>query len=251
MVCRRLVVGLVLALALLAAGCRLEVDVATKVNDDGSGTVTVAVGLDDGALERIGDVRTQLRVDDLTQTGWVVSGPTKEGDGLSWMRATKSFADAAGATAALGEITGPNGAFRDFVVTRDSGIMGTFYSYEGTIDLTGGPATFSDPDLAKALGGDPFGGTLAAIEQAEGRRVGEMVGVTYSVELPGGTSKVWKASFDDPEPTQLEATSSTGTLVPRLVLGAIVLSVLAALAIFLWRRFGPNRPMLARPSRYV
>jgi len=242
---------LVLAAIVVAAGCQVQVDVATKVNDDGSGTVTASVGLDDGAMARVGDLRTQMRVDDLTQTGWAVSGPAKEGDGLTWVRATKSFTDAAGATAALGEITGPDGAFRNFVVKRDSGLMGTFYSYSGTIDLTNGPATFSDPDLAKALGGDPFGGTLTAIEQAEGKRAADMVDFRVSVELPGGQTKAWNASFADPAPTELKASSSTGTLLPRLVVAALLVTAVVALAIFLWRRYGPNRPMLARPSKYV
>lgn len=246
-----MLLGLVLAVLVMAAGCQVQVDVATKVNGDGGGTVTVSVGLDDAALARVGDLRTQLRVDDLTQTGWVVSGPAKEGDGLTWVRATKSFTDAAGATAALGEISGPDGAFRNFVVTRDSGLMGTFYSYSGTIDLTRGPATFSDADLTKTLGGDPFGGTLAAIEQAEGKRAADMVDFRMSVELPGGQTKVWNASFADATPTEVKASSSTGTLLPRLVVAALLVSVLVAAAIFLWRRYGPNRPMLARPSKYV
>ncbi len=42
----------VLALVLALAGCRMDVNVGIDVAEDGSGTVTVAVGVDDDLLSR-------------------------------------------------------------------------------------------------------------------------------------------------------------------------------------------------------
>ena len=45
------------------AGCQVKVLVDTKVNRDGSGTITVSVGLDAAAVAQVGDLRRQLRVE--------------------------------------------------------------------------------------------------------------------------------------------------------------------------------------------
>ena len=83
------------ACVLVLAGCQVKVLVDTKVNRDGSGTITVSVGLDEAALAQVGDLRSQLRVSDLEAAGWKVTGPAHEADGDTWVRASKSFADPA------------------------------------------------------------------------------------------------------------------------------------------------------------
>ena len=74
-------------------GCQAKLPVHTTVEADGSGTVEVAVGLDDEAVAKAGDLGSQLRVDDLRAAGWTVTDPTKEADGYTWVRATKPFVD--------------------------------------------------------------------------------------------------------------------------------------------------------------
>ena len=85
----------VIVVAVLA-GCQARVTVDTRVNSDGSGTVTVGVGLDDEAMAQVGDLGAQLRVDDLRSSGWTVTGPAREDDGTTWVRASKGFADPRG-----------------------------------------------------------------------------------------------------------------------------------------------------------
>ena len=53
----------------LLAGCQVDLHVDVQVNEDGSGSVTVAAGLDDAALARVGNLDQQLRVDDLEAGG--------------------------------------------------------------------------------------------------------------------------------------------------------------------------------------
>lgn len=227
--------ALAVALIVTLTGCRMTVAVDVVVNEDETGSVTVGVGLDDDALARAGDLERQLRVDDLVAAGWEVSGARAEPDGLTWVRATRTFSGPEEFTAVMAQITGPEGAFRDWRLSRESGLLGTTWTVDGTVDLTGGPQSFSDPALAAALGGDPYGGTLAQIEQEEGRPIADMVEFVVRVSPPDAGPEVAQVRFDDPAPTRLSVSSSRGswlagawvwTLV--VVVGAVALVVLRA-----------------------
>lgn len=196
-------------LGLVLTSCQVKVDVATTVHDDGSGTVVVGVGLDDAALERTGNLSKQLRTEDLVAAGWRVDGPTERADGFTWIRASKDFTEPAQVGPIMDEITGPNGVFKDFELTRKTSWRSTEFHYAGVVDLTGGPEVFSDPQLAEALDGDPFGGTLKSIEEDEGRPASEMVSFTVSVDLPGTSAPaVWAPGFSDQQATTVELSSS-------------------------------------------
>ena len=122
---------------MLAAACQVRTEVAIDVADDGSGTVTVSVGLDPDAVTQVPDLSSELRLDDLRATGWDISGPDVEADGLTWVRATKPFGTAEEAGAVLAEIAGDDGPFQDFAVTRDRSFARTEYGFEGTVDFSG------------------------------------------------------------------------------------------------------------------
>lgn len=214
---------LVLGLAVvLLAGCRVDVVVDIRVHDDGGGTVTAAVGLDDDALARVGNLERQLRAEDLAAAGWAVAAPTREGD-RTWIRATKEFDDAEAGEAALAELTGSDGPFRDFDVTVDEGVFGKTYEVTGTVDLRDGPAAFGDDELRAALGGDPFGGTLEVIEREEGRSVAEMVEFAVRVHLPGQDEPtVYSPRFTDGEPTAIEASSTSRSALATVAIWSVV-----------------------------
>ena len=123
----------------------------------------------------------------------------------------------------LGELTGPQGPFRDFVVKVDDGAFGTDYSVHGVVDLTGGPAAFGDQELSTLLGGDPYGGTLAAIERDEGRPVSDMVDFQMNVSLPGdGSPTVYTPSFADEQATQVSASSSQRSTMATFAIWGLV-----------------------------
>src|SRR5262249_43100380 len=120
------------------------------------------------------------------------------------------------ATQILKQLTGGQGPFRDFAITKDSSIGSTTWKYDGTVDLTGGLTPFGDPKIAPALSGDAFGGQIAAIEQQEKKPATQMVALNLSVELPGGQKQEWKPTFADPKPTQIAAQSTQSHPVPLL-----------------------------------
>lgn len=220
---------LVLLVVLLAAGCQVDVAVDVAVAEDGSGTVTVAVGLDDDALARVPDLDEQLRVEDLEASGWEVSGPERDGE-RTWVRASKPFADPSQLQDVLAQVTGPEGIFRDFSLERTHSFATTEYRLTGSLDTRAGLTVFTDDDLAAALDGDPFGGNLELIEAEEGRPATEMVALTLGVELPGAERVTVPMVLGATEPVPVVAESSVSDPGPRVAVavavGAIVLAAL-------------------------
>ncbi len=221
--------------ALVLSACQVKVDVKAKVNADGSGTVTVGLGLDDEALAKIGDLNSQLRVDDLRAAGWEIDGPARQDDGYTWVRATKGFADAAAASEVMDEVNGADGAFRGWQVTRSSSPLSTSYHVTGTIDLTKGMQTFGDAQLSQLFGGDPFAAGVKKLEQEQGRPVSDMVDVRVTVETPGGT-RTYTPSLADQEPLAVKVSSSTVNWVGVVAAMAVVGLVVVVVAVWLRRR---------------
>ncbi len=220
-------VGLVLA-ALLLVGCRVDTEVAVVVAGDGSGTVTVTVSLDRAASRRIPDLGEQLRTRDLERTGWAVSGPepAAEGGGVV-VTATKEFFAPEQAAAVLDEvgiITGELERRRSFGSTE--------YEFTGSLDVSGGLATFSDPELTELLGGLPVGEDPNALADELGAPVRRLSSFTATVTLPEGDEQVtseWEAQLNDP-PVELAAeTSERNLLALGLAGGAALAVVLLAL----------------------
>ncbi len=208
--------------AVLLAGCQLDVHVDIVMESDGSGSVAVEVVVDDDALARVGNLESQLRVDDLRASGWEVQAPSRQ-NGTTSIRAVKPFASTAEGSLILDELTGPDGPFRDFDLRVDEGVLGSEYAVTGTIDLTGGPQAFGDEELRATLGGDPLGDTVARIEQEEGRPVADMVDFRVTVDVPGAAPEVYTPSFADAQPTSIDVSHESRSVAVWMVgLGAVV-----------------------------
>jgi FMN phosphatase YigB (HAD superfamily) len=221
--------GLV-ALVLLLTACQVDVRVGLVLEDDGTGDVTVGVGLDDEALERVPDLVDQLRTEDLEEAGWSVTGPEQEPDGLTWIRASKPFANPDQAAEILEEVAGPDGPFQDTEVSRSSSFGRTTFTVEGTADFSGGLAAFSDAQLVELLG-DGFGGNLAEIEAETGAPAAEQVNVSFVAEVPGESPEVVELDPTSGEPQPIDV-STTSTRTDALILGGLaVIALLAAIAL--------------------
>lgn len=214
--------------AAVLAGCQADLEVTIDVAGDGSGVVTVAVGLDADALSRVPDLAGQLRTEDLEAAGWTVAEP-EEREGRTWIRATKPFEDPSQLPPIMEEISGADGIFSDVALTREHSFGATTYDLTATVDLSGGIAVLGDADLAAALDGDPFGGNLELIEAEEGEPVTEMVTVTVSANLPGAVApEVIEPTFADAEPTTLTASSTVTETAPKVWVGVAALCFLLA-----------------------
>jgi hypothetical protein len=245
---RRLLVLLVL-LAWAAAGCQVKLVAGVDVNRNGSGRVSAGLGLDAAALKELGDPAAALRLDDLRQAGWDVQGAHKEDDGLTWVRASKPFADPARAGATLAELSGPGGPFRDFRLVRTRSLLRSRTTFTGVLDLAGGLAGLSDPDLAGRLGDVDLGLDLAGLRTRFGDDLAKTVKVEVAAGLPGkvttnapgrqGGRAVWAPALG--QAVALRASSQALRVDPRLLVAAgAALVVLVGVVVVARRRAQPR-----------
>jgi hypothetical protein len=256
---------LLLALALLAvlvgSACEVRTSVDVVVEEDGSGTVSVAVGLDEAALAQVpdldadgvsgvADLTALVRVADLEAAGWTVTPPAEPSSGFVWIRVSKPFGTPDEANAILAEITGPEGPLRDLSLTRSTGFASTDLSFTGTADLSGGLEAFGDAGLAQALDGEPLGEDVAEIEQRIGGSVADAFRFDVTVDLPGSSSAAsWSPRLG--EPAESLSARSTVRDVPVLVLTGLAAVAGIAFVVVLGLRILPRAPAPAgSPARH-
>jgi hypothetical protein len=221
----------------------VHTDIGIEVKENGSGTVTVKIGLDDDAMKKAPNFQQALKVDDLTAHGWTVTGPVKETDGFTYFSAAKPFADPDEAKKIFTEISGEKGPFRDFSISRTRSFATTKFRFAGTVDFTGGIESFSDSELAQQLDGKPIGEDVKAIEARIGETLDNVFQIRIAVRMPGDVASnapgqaangaVWQPRLSEPQAITLEASSTStrwftiiGTAVAALAaLGIIVLVV--------------------------
>ncbi len=225
---RRLLVPLVALLAWAGTACEVRLAAGVDVARNGSGRVSAGLGLDADAVGEVGDLVTALRLDDVRQAGWQVDAPRKEEDGLTWVRASKPFADPEEVPALLAELNGPDGPFRDFRVVRTKSLTRAKTTVTGTLDLSGGLPGLADPALTAALGDVGLGLDIPGLQARFGDALSRSVGAQVTVGLPGkletnATERVGGRALWAPELGQtvhFEASSSAFKVDPRLPMAA-------------------------------
>jgi len=240
---RRLLILLALV-GWVSAGCQIDLVAGIDANRDGSGRISAEVGLDADALKEIGDPVSALRVDDLRQAGWTVTGPRRDEGGLTWIRATKPFAEPDQAGAAMGQLAGPAGPFRDFRLTRTKSLLRSRTTFTGVVDLTGGLGGLSDPDLTAKLGDVDLGLDLEGLRRRFGAELGRSVKVRVTAGLPGkvttntpsreGGRALWAPELG--QRLQMEVSGEALKVAPGLVAAAVGALLLPLLAVVLTGR---------------
>ena len=244
---RRLLLFHLALLAWAASACQVTIAAGIDVGRNGSGRVTAGVGLDADALKEVGDVTVALRVDDLRQAGWQVDGPRKEDDGLTWVRASKPFADPGQAAAVAAELNGPAGPFREFRVVRTKSLIRSRSTFTGVLDLSRGLAGLSDPELTTALGDVDPGLDLDGLRARFGDDLAQSVRVQVTAGLPGevttnataraGDRALWAPDLG--ETVRLEASSEALRVDPVIpIAGGAVVAGVVGLAVVARRRAG-------------
>ncbi|MEY2450786.1 MAG: hypothetical protein QOD92_360 [Acidimicrobiaceae bacterium] len=230
----------------------MRTDIGIEVKENGSGTVTVKIGLDDDAMKKAPNFQQALKVDDLTAHGWTVTGPVKETDGFTYFSTAKPFANPDEAKQIFAEISGEKGPFRDFSIGRTRSFAHTKFHFSGTVDFTGGIESFSDSELAQQLDGKPIGEDVKAIEQRIGESLDNVFEIRIAVRLPGDVTSnapgqaangaVWQPKLSQPAAITLEASSEStrwftivGTAV-AIAAGPVLLPIVVTLALFRRRR---------------
>jgi hypothetical protein len=211
---------LVALVLLVATACQVTVATEIDAKADGTGFVRAGVGLDADAAKAAPDLAAELRVDDLRQSGWTVTGPSQEGDGLTWVRASKAFSTPAQATSVMNELSGPQGPFQNLVLRQTRTLLKSRTAFSGAVDLSGGLSGFVDPDLHSKIGDDfKLDGSAFRFE--------------VTARLPGET-KVWRPPVG--RKTVLQASAEGWRLVPALPAAAALLCAVAAVVLVIRRR---------------
>lgn len=225
----RRLLALVALLAWAATACRVDLVAGLDVERDGSGRVSAGVGLDDDAARELGDVSTAFRVDDLRASGWEVTGPRREGDGLTWIRAARSFSGPDEATVAMAQLSGPDGPLRDLRLTRTRSLLRSRTTFTGAVDLTAGLAGLADPELVQKLGDAGPGLDVESLRRRFGDDLDRAVRVEVTAGLPGdvetnaerrrGERALWSPALG--QRLEMRASSEALKVPPALVTAAV------------------------------
>lgn len=245
------------ALAALSA-CQVTTAVGVDTKADGSGRVLATVTLDKEASGQVPDFASRLRVDDLRKAGWIVNGPLPTKDGGVKVVASHPFATPAQLGVVMDQLSGANGPFQNFRVTRRRSYFKTRVTFRGRVDLARGLASFSDPALRQRLGGSDLGFNPADLERRIGKALNQIFRFQVQARLPGsaqsnapvraGNGAQWTPVLG--EQVTLEATSQSwnkGNLVAAAVALAAGLALVVVLGVRLARRRPRPRPLAGPP----
>jgi hypothetical protein len=251
------VIGL-LGLVLVLAACRLDVDVDTAVNADGTGEVVVLGTVDKDVVDRVPGLAGSLVLDDATAAGWVVEGPAAtESGGLS-VTLRHPFVTVQEAANLLNSLGPPFGDLVfEYAATEDDVTV----TLAGTLSLPGGTwDAFGDQALLTSTGGTPFGAQLTE----SGANPAESMSVELAVRLPGEVEDtsgdrrdgavVWSAPLDG-SVAQVTATSvlsegsgggwagPVSTVALVLLIAWLIVGITLAVLVIRARSRRRNRPL--------
>lgn len=171
----------VAALVVLSS-CRVDATVDIDLREDGSGSVEVTIVADAEVVAAAPGLAEDVRLDDLTASGWVADGPAPTDDGGLRLVLTHPFDTPAEATAVLAQLSDQGGPFRDLIVDQARSFARLTSSVTGTISLAEGLSSFADAEVVELIGGEPYAETLAE----RGIPLAEAFGLRLTVTAPGG-----------------------------------------------------------------
>ncbi len=239
-------VALAVVLAVAGTACRADVTVEIDVADDGSGVVMAQVALDAEATEGLADLDLDatLPLSDLAQAGWEIEPPTPTDGGGTLVTAQKAFGAPGQLADVLSDLTGDDGVFQDFALTRTQSFGRVDYLLTGTLEPSGGFDSFGDEDLTTALGRP-----LSAIAFAPPYEASpEDISFTVVASLPGEFQEdgsngsiveqelsvrgTWTTDLSETR-TDVSLQSARRSTAAQVLRGvAVVAAVLAALVLF-------------------
>lgn len=254
------VAAAVLVLLTLTA-CEVRTEVNLTVEDDGSGVVEVAVGLDDEAARRL-EALGELDFSDLVASGWEVSSLRPEDDGRSWLRVRHSFANPSEIGALVEQIAGDQ-ILRDFTVRRQDAFAESTWEFSGIVDFAEGTASVADPEIDAALAdAGVTADALTLISERLDAVKDEQLRFQVAVRLPGSVTSnaptrasngaIWQPSITDRAVIELRAQGvvTRSDRIVWLAVGvlaglALVLFLSVRLAVFVRRRRSERSATLA------
>ena len=235
-------------LVVLLAGCSTRATLTVTVHPDGSGTVALRVALDATAVQAAEAGGTPLadevRLSDLSASGWQVGHWVRPKDGSASVVITKPFQNTEQVAAIVRELSGAQGPLHGFRASHQAKWLGLTHTstLDGTVDLRDARSGITaDPALLAILAAQHV--DVAALDQQLSAQVRGGLSIKVVADLPGGTHTVTVAAGH----SSAVAASSTAADWRRagLVAAALALVALALLARRHARRLGRRRAATA------
>ncbi len=200
----RLIPAVALALLVaVAGGCRLDAVVDVDVQPDGSGMVRVTITTDDDAVELIPELRSGLRLDDISAAGWAIGGPVDVPGGGVVITAQKQFTASDQLQPILDEIAGPGVLFSDVRLVQTRTFGRTDWDFSAVVNPTPDLGAFSDAELGAVLDGNMFGRPLADIIAQTGTPE-DSFGLEVALTMPDDIASPGDANTGDEQASQAE-----------------------------------------------
>lgn len=227
------------------ASCRVDTSVDLSVNPNGSGKVSVTVTADADIVKAAPNLKSDVRNDDLTATGWKTDGPDDTEDGGLTVTFSHAFRTPAEATALLAQVNDAKGPLKNVGLARTGKDSNSTFTLSGTLEVNGGLEAFADDAAVKLLGGAPY----AEQVQASGLDLGKVLGITFTASLPGtvkqttgtpaGGTISWRVPTDG-TPTDVstvtnnvDIASNVARVARWLVMAVLIVWVVGALVLVL------------------
>ncbi|MFM8688791.1 MAG: hypothetical protein ACKODR_08540, partial [Acidimicrobiaceae bacterium] len=147
--------GLIVAVMVLCS-CQVNAVVTLDVAQSGAGSVTLNLIADSEVVAAAPNLADDLRFDDATAAGWVVSRPTKTADGGLQVSLKHTFDNADQAGVILNQLSGEFGPFKQVSLTRTGKDTDSTFTLDGMLQVDGGLNACADARLLKTIGGAPF-----------------------------------------------------------------------------------------------
>ncbi len=224
-----LVKALLLFAVFFFGACRVDTQVAIRVNEDGSGEVTVQLIADDNAVALIADAPNGLQLDDLADAGWTITENTTDNSQALTIEVSKRFTQASMLGSTLAEIAGEGIIFEDFELTKKHnfdvfgwGPAHTNYTLQGTIN-----PTFDVEQLGGVFpqGLPPLGRSAELVESEFAGNFEDALGLTVTLRMPATLTTAsgevldetvfWDANFGD-ESIEVEVASAAESILVRV-----------------------------------
>ena len=196
------------------AACRVDAAVTVRMQENGSGEVSVRVVLDSAAVRAAevgnGKLEQRVRLSDLPGAGWTVTPWRRDARGGATLMIRKPFSAPREVAGILREISGADGPVRGVSAHRRTSTFSTQWTVDGVVDLRSirlGVA--ADPQLVAKLTSERVDIPQVETRLASGlgqlrvHLVAELPGARRDVSVPMGRRSVLRATAESTDVNRL------------------------------------------------
>ena len=196
------------------AACRVDAAVTVRMQENGSGAVSVRVVLDSAAVRAAevgnGKLEQRVRLSDLPGAGWTVTPWRRDARGGATLMIRKPFSAPREVAGILREISGADGPVRGVSAHRRTSTFSTQWTVDGVVDLRSirlGVA--ADPQLVAKLTSERVDIPQVETRLASGlgqlrvHLVAELPGARRDVSVPMGRRSVLRATAESTDVNRL------------------------------------------------